>query len=543
MNVDLEISRLENSYINYIKSSCKGSFKNRIIQKINYILEKLHISPIRNVDQKVAIDIAKKAYEISDNIFGFYNKIDDSFEKRLNSLMITLQKNVKTKIAEREIDTLRDKIHKLSTHQILRPKAKDTQDLHVSASLSGKDPAQTSQQATPQILSVKEPFAASADNVKSKPSEQNDAILIEQIKNKKITDQELYQFFKDLDIGPESPYFLNTSAGTTFPTQIAELLEVCRDQSVSLFFKNQMIEHANTRWKLNQDKIDRKAAEMDNNALLKELISYQGISDLELYRFFTSKNIRSNGGWFESGGTQTQLAREFAQVRKQTIAEFYGKFETQKTAPVKDIKTLVKEDPLQYLITLNSHGFTSNETFELPKNVYVLVPHPQGFDSIYMLKSPSHNLTFEEMIYNSPDKFLETTNGGWRLYRPGELIRNVRLIPWSNAKDKTIEFNNWKSRVPKEDVDFVAMTPDGEIPAFAAVPARDHLQNPLKYKGNQKTKIKVFGTSNLQQVIHNLHSTHPNLPIVLIPFTCNADSIHNPSVNCWPSTSNINQLF
>jgi hypothetical protein len=201
-------------------------------------------------------------------------------------------------------------------------------------------------------------------------------------------------------------------------------------------------------------------------------------------------------------------------------------------------------DPIHHLISINCHGTFVNDTFKLPPNVYLLVPHPKGFEKPYILKSPPNGLSFEELIYNRTDgKVPSSSSGGWHVYKPGEHVRNLRLDPWSNSSNVMLEFSNWKERVPPEDVQEVKVSESGTIPPFAVVPARDSKNKKLIYHKEVKTKVKIFGNTNLQQIINELLKKNPNKPIVIAPFTCNAAQV-NEEVYCHNTkTEEIKSLF
>jgi hypothetical protein len=188
--------------------------------------------------------------------------------------------------------------------------------------------------------------------------------------------------------------------------------------------------------------------------------------------------------------------------------------------------------PTRYLVTLNAHGAYSDERFILPVNVYVLVPHPDGFDAPYALSSPSNGLTFEEILYRqSPDVIPQSSSGGWHVYKPGEVIRNVRFRPWSMSSDTSIEYDSWIRTVPPSEKSLVGKAADGKIPDFAFVRARDSKGQALSYMGIPKFKVKVFGSTDLRSVTNRLHQQTQVGPIILIPFTCNDSALaRNPAI-------------
>lgn len=179
-------------------------------------------------------------------------------------------------------------------------------------------------------------------------------------------------------------------------------------------------------------------------------------------------------------------------------------------------------DPLRYLITLNAHGAYSTETFTLPADTYVLVPHPMGFDAPYLLASPPNHVTFEEMLYSQPaGRIPLPSSGGWHLYRPGDAVRNIRFSPWSGSSDPTQEYKSWIQDVPEQDIAAVVRDAEEGIPAFMLVSARDSHKQIITYRGSPRRKVKVFGPSDLRSVIQSLRAQVPTGPVVLAPFTCN----------------------
>ena len=198
-------------------------------------------------------------------------------------------------------------------------------------------------------------------------------------------------------------------------------------------------------------------------------------------------------------------------------------------------------DPFSSLVTINCHGLRMNENFRLQNHVYVLVPHPQGLEASFLLDSPPGNISFEELIYNQGDGNLpESSAGNWFLYRPGELIRNIAFNPWSLNKNTRIEYNNWVKRVPKDDLAYVEAS-EKSIPRFAIVPARSSNGSLLYYKGQLKTKVKVFGTTSLSEILGYLLNL--NHSVVLIPFTCNQGE-NNITIRCSTvNYINISSIF
>jgi hypothetical protein len=179
-------------------------------------------------------------------------------------------------------------------------------------------------------------------------------------------------------------------------------------------------------------------------------------------------------------------------------------------------------DPLRYLISLNAHGATSTETFTLPADTYVLVPHPMGFDAPYLLASPPSHVTFEEMLYSQPaGRIPLPSSGGWHLYRPGDVVRNISFSPWSGSSDPTQEYKSWIQDVPDQDIADVVLDAEEGVPALALVSARDSHKQIVTYRGTPRRKVKVFGPNDLRSVIQWLRAQVMTGPVVLAPFTCN----------------------
>ena len=178
--------------------------------------------------------------------------------------------------------------------------------------------------------------------------------------------------------------------------------------------------------------------------------------------------------------------------------------------------------PLQHLFTLNSHGTYSEETFALPADVYVLVPHPMGLDVPYTLNSPPDHVTFEEMLYQQPAGLIPLpSSGAWHLYKPGDVIRNLSLRPWSRSSDTRQEYDSWVQGVPSEDRAYVVTDARGTIPELALVPARGSTRKAIEYEGIRKLKVKIFGPTTLDNVVRQVQRQTSMRPIILAPFTCN----------------------
>lgn len=190
-------------------------------------------------------------------------------------------------------------------------------------------------------------------------------------------------------------------------------------------------------------------------------------------------------------------------------------------------------DPLEHVVTLNGHGTFAHDTFVAPEAVFVLAPHPEGFDQPYGLGSPPNDVSFEEMIFvNGPDRFPVPSSDGWRLYRPMDAIPNVVLGPWSGSKDRDEEHARWLDRVPAADADYVRRDEEGRLPAFATVPARTSTGDVATYRGRPRLKVKVFGPTDMETVVTELARTSaPGEPVVFIPFTCNLAPSGNETIS------------
>lgn len=204
------------------------------------------------------------------------------------------------------------------------------------------------------------------------------------------------------------------------------------------------------------------------------------------------------------------------------------------------------DDPLRYLVTLNSHGSRMDEAFTLPSNVDVMVPHPSGLDTPYLLLSPPGGQTFEEMLYTDGEGEIPVpSSGGWHVYKSGEKMQNMLLCPWSGSDETQQEYDKWSKWVPKADLSYVKRDAQGRWPKFAIVPARDSEKQMLAHRGQPKFKVKVFGHTTLKSVLQELKRQYPAQPIVFAPLACNYQAnVENESVSIGGgSTSDIRSLF
>ena len=62
-------------------------------------------------------------------------------------------------------------------------------------------------------------------------------------------------------------------------------------------------------------------------------------------------------------------------------------------------------DPIQHLYTLNSHGAFADDKFELPENVYVLIPHTKGLEIPYVLNLPPEEIFRRKDIHHHTTSF------------------------------------------------------------------------------------------------------------------------------------------
>jgi hypothetical protein len=178
--------------------------------------------------------------------------------------------------------------------------------------------------------------------------------------------------------------------------------------------------------------------------------------------------------------------------------------------------------PRRHIVTVNGHGSFSEKKFVLPKGCFVLAPHPKGLDAAYTLAVSDDPL--ESRMYDGRLKrFLTPTSGGWKLYSPRQSVRNLMLRPWSGTgSDREPEFLKWSARYP-DDVSWVSR-PNGRLPAFAIVPARDAAGREVRYQDFRQVKVKIFGKTDLRAIVGGTRDACGDGfgLIVLVLFTCNA---------------------
>lgn len=180
---------------------------------------------------------------------------------------------------------------------------------------------------------------------------------------------------------------------------------------------------------------------------------------------------------------------------------------------------LLKRDLVGNIITINSHGSYSKDDFTLPPHTYVLAPHVKGFDKPYVVNFP-HNKAFEEMIYEEGKETIPMPiKGGWRVYKPGERIKNLQLSPWGSK-----EFDRWKASLPPvAQQDAITIEALGSIPPFSKIPARKASGQQYVYKGKAKHKVKIFASTCLKDIVEKLKvDATKEEPMIIIPLACNA---------------------
>lgn len=358
---------------------------------------------------------------------------------------------------------------------------------------------------------------------------ENYSLLEKLITSKNVTDEQLYQFFIESKVQVSGGWLFKEGE----PTELNRKLSESRGCPVAEFFKKEFLKSAKERF----EKEPLKQAE-----ILRSVVAHSLVSDDEVREFIHSLKIDVQALLL------TKVDELFLVHRGRFFAEFMRSPVVQAAAPVDVSAKIAITDPLQHMITLNSHGAYSSKKFTLPANVYVLAPHPQGFDQPYVVESPPGGQSFEEMIYRKdggPQQFITPSSGGWKLYTPGEEIHNLQLSPWSPSACAQDEFDSWSQRVSSQDAQQVLTSNQGSVPRFSLVPARDSSQHQYEYGQKMKEKVKVFSSTDLQTVIETLHKAKPGEPIVLIPFACNyRPGMGNPSVRCDLSRkTNLKKVF
>ncbi len=364
--------------------------------------------------------------------------------------------------------------------------------------------------------------------------EANAALLRALIEDSSLSNLDLFDFFTAVGIRHDGRWWDQTMS--------QDMLDK-RGMIVQEFFSATSIQKLTAKY-------HHATEQSKKDKIIREAIADRRVLDKDLYRFLIDAGIAN------IAENQTKFQQDFAQRQAKSLDALFQEHSPKPAAVATTSAAAVHtiSDPLQHVVTLNSHGAFSHEQFALPENVYVLAPHPQGFDVPYTLSSPPGGKTFEEMIYTGPgaaQHFLTLSSGGWRLYKPGEMVRNVHFSPWSGVSDPQVEFTNWKAKVPGTDVSAVLAEHSKTVPSSALVPARplsqDANRKPLFHNETPKEKVKIFGTTDLCAVIAQLQQkTLPGQPIILIPFTCNFDptTSANQSITCESTTGvNLQALF
>jgi len=420
--------------------------------------------------------------------------------------------------------------------------------------------------------------------------------LLKELITQNLTDEDLFNLLQTdkIQVRFDGNWFEGTAAEGY--TNLHKAFVKQRGQTVREFYSQRLLARFNADWNSQgipecRDSLS-KLMSSKGKKLTKDNKVNHTVTDKELYDEFVKLGIKSDDQVLRS----PTITARFKERGFDNVEVFFKKFEkpaeadikvtdastvkptvtaqplekaksveaATKAAAVSAEKPTVITEPLEHLVTLNSHGAFSNETFKLPPNVYVLAPDPKGFDTPYTLSSPSG--TFEEMIYgseqqpNSASQFPKPSSGGWKLYKPGEQVRNVHFSPWSGANNTEEEYRIWQQRLGKNaepDSKAAGIVDPKNVPKFALVNARDRHNEQVKYGNVDKQKVKVFGQTNLNDVVTELSKKNKPKPgeklkpIILVPFTCNYDphkgSKGNASIHCHENdpknTSDITTLF
>lgn len=331
----------------------------------------------------------------------------------------------------------------------------------------------------------------------------NQILLSSLISHQEIHDIELYRFFIEKKIEPK-PWFI---AKNGEPTDVGMALLYQRGIDPITFFSHYKLIDFKESWLLNVTMGDNNK----NSVLLKALIEDASFEDKVVLDFFKEFAINPESPIFD----QLDLKQTMKQKRVELFTSY---FPQSKMA-----------DPNEHMISMNCHGHYSKQYIELPENIYVLAPHPKGFDVPYIFAASKHS-SVEELIYQKQGEIPMPTSGGWHMYKPGNKVRNVQMGPWVKSKDGSAEFLNWAGDANIEDISFVKGD-DDKIPDFAFVPARDQYGQKVVYKKKEKTKVKVFNNTSLHEVILSLSLVSPSEPKILVLFCCNSESDKDPEIS------------
>lgn len=189
----------------------------------------------------------------------------------------------------------------------------------------------------------------------------------------------------------------------------------------------------------------------------------------------------------------------------------------------------IKQNVLDHVITINAHGGWLSDYFELPAGINLLVPHHKGTDHKYKTEHCS-GISYEQQLY-AYGYFNYTA--GWRLYKSGEMVGNMVYSPLKKnchhliAKDYLVDI-----MIPCMENNFKR----GWCPIFVSAGGA-----PLVYNGVKRIKIKTCNKFTLKELCQGLIPAIEDLeskgiidkmprPIVLIPFTCNAEGYDSEMV-------------
>ena len=214
------------------------------------------------------------------------------------------------------------------------------------------------------------------------------------------------------------------------------------------------------------------------------------------------------------------------------------------------------KDVLENLVTINGHGVFSHQKIIVPGRFHILIPDINGLDRPYTTaggEGVSHDILFEEFLYSNGH--LNYKNG-WKLYLPGDDINNLQISPFNDAS--TCQYIKDRHEIQRE---LIEKCSEGYgysnfCPLYCTRQNGTNFEYIL-YKGKRKLKIKACGNYTLKDILDNLEfrlsKIHPahrinispkeNEPIVLVPFTCNAEpGAHGAQITNPFDPGNITKL-
>lgn len=199
-------------------------------------------------------------------------------------------------------------------------------------------------------------------------------------------------------------------------------------------------------------------------------------------------------------------------------------------------KVKVVEDVLHNLVTINGHGTFNPKKIKVPKGFQVLVPHRKGLDIKYTTPDAGKNTLYEERLYGEGHL---NYRKGWKLYLPGDDINDLFVSMFHDgAKCAQIDMHHELQKpLIKACRTGKAKEYQKSCPLYCTRPQGGTFDY-LDYRGFHKLKMKACGRYSLSQLFKTLPkqlraipanlraqiSPGPTEPIVLVPFTCNADS-------------------